>query len=55
MVTVVAAGLFLPFGVLPLVLRLVAELAFSVCGYVLLSVLMGQGSYIKNVAKSLRG
>lgn len=54
-VTVVAAGLFLPFGVLPLVLRLVAELAFSVCGYVLLTVLMGQSSYIKDVAKSLRG
>lgn len=54
-VTVVVVGMFLPFGVLPLVLRLVAELAFSVCGYVLLSVLMGQSSYIKDVVKSLRG
>lgn len=52
---VVSVGFFIPFGSLPLALRLIAELAFSVVGYALLSVLMGQGAYIKDAVRSLRG
>lgn len=53
-IAVVAVGLLVPFDSLSLVLRLAAELAFSLGGYALLSVLMGQGSYIKDAARSLR-
>lgn len=53
-VAIVGVGLLIPFNLLPLALRLVAELAFSLGGYVLLSVLMGQGSYIKGAVRSLR-
>lgn len=54
-VTVVSVGFLIPFNALPLVLRLITKLAFSVGGYALFSVLIGQGAYIKDAVRSLRG